>query len=122
MNGSERFRSTSGLSGCYGNVISPENKNQPLRSFASSQLNISENTAATPSNICFIMPERGHVKARKHQTPITKHQRSSNHQSSRVDPSPDGYLELGFWLFSRVWCLGFGASGISPFVSARRLT
>jgi hypothetical protein len=53
--------------------------------------------------------KRGELKPErltKHQTPNTKLQKSSKHQTSN---RADGVLlKLGVWSFSGAWCLVFG--------------
>src|ERR1041384_2310065 len=60
---------------------------------------------------------------RKHQTPNTKHQKSSKLQISNARHSAKIWsLVFGFWCFFGVWCLVFGVSdeGFGPPISVPR--
>src|SRR5216110_2768269 len=67
---------------------------------------------------------RNKYAGEKHQTPNTKHQRSSKLQTPTHSANRRlACLVFGVWCFSGVWCLVFGASdntGFGPPISVPR--
>src|SRR5437868_9450797 len=127
MSGSGRFRSTSGLKGCCGSVISTENGSRTPQSSASSRLSTSASTAGTPNSTCFIMPGPDRAKApnpnhrapEKLQSPIIK-ARTHLKDISRLS-STEVELEVNRRYQEQEHDRGMNVS-YRPFVSGRRLT